>query len=424
MTATVRWPVPASYEVTDETTGRRAARVGRDAELCFETLTDPAAIDALGAEWSALSRASGRAQQVFQTFEWLAVWRSLYLGDRTRAIVVTGRNHGRLVFLFPLVIESRFGLRILSGMGEPLSQYCDAIVDDAVFGDAERDAALDHLIKLPVDLVWLRRVRDDAALAASLQRRLGPGVARQIAPMVDLAGIEDVAAFHRRYSGKLRANRNRRRRRLQEHGSLTFDHFGPSAEAAALVRTALRFKREWARRRGILAPFLCDPRFEGFFVEAAGSMNGISGLRVSALRRGSDTLGIEISVLCHGRLFGHVLAPNPDHLSLGVGGVLAEMTILNALERRYTAVDLMAPADPYKLEWATASMGVGEYVVPLSAGGRFYARVWVGFGRDVLKRIARRAGPRLAVLSRRFLRAEPRTQAATADRERRSDIEL
>ncbi len=402
MTATARWPVPASFEVMKEAPDRRAAPVSREVEIRFETLTDPAAIDALGAEWTALSRACGRPSQVFQSFEWLSVWRSLYLGDGTRAAVVTGRNHGRLVFIWPLVIERRFGLRILSGMGEPLSQYCDAIIDDA-FGEAERDAALDHVVSLPVDLVWLRRVRDDAALAAALQRRLGTGMARQTAPMVDLAGIEDVATFHRRFSSKLRANRSRRHRRLQEHARLTFDHFEPSPEAAALVPMALRFKRDWARRRGIVAPFLCDPRFERFFVEAAGAQGEIPGLRVSALRRGSETLGIEISVLCRDRLIGHVLAPNPDHFSLGVGGVLAEMTILNALERRYAAVDLLAPADPYKLEWASASIGVGDYVVPLSVAGRCYMRFWIGFGRDVLKDIARRAGPRIAAMSQRFM---------------------
>lgn len=401
MTATARWPLPAPCTIIEEAGDRRAAPVRRDAEICFETVVDPAAIAALGSEWTALSRACGRAQQVFQTFEWLAVWQRFYLGNRTRAAVVTGRDHGRLVFVWPLVIERRFGLRILAGMGEPLSQYCDAIVDDSV-GDPERDAALDHLAKLPVDLVWLRRVRDDAALAPSLQRRFGAGITRQTAPLVDLAGLADVAALNRRYPSKLRANRARRRRRLEEHGPVAFDHFGPSPEAAALVRTALRFKRDWARRRGIVAPFLCDPRFEDFFVAAAGSTSGVPGLRVSALRRGPETLGIEISVLYRGRLFGHVLAPNPDHFSLGVGGVLAEMTIQNAVERRYAAVDLLAPADPYKLEWATASVGVNDYVLPLRARGRFYARLWVHFGRNLLKRIARHAGPGIAAVSRRL----------------------
>ncbi len=295
------------------------------------------------------------------------------------------------------------GLRILCGMGEPLSQYCDAIIDDAV-EDAERDMALDYVVRLPVDLISLRRVRDDAAIAAALQRRFGAGVARQTAPMVDLAEVENPTEFSRRFSGKLRASRNRRRRRLQEHGPLTFDHFEPSPEAGALVRTALRFKRDWARRRGILAPFLCDPRFERFFVEAAEAKGGVPGLRVSAMRCGPETVGVEISVLCRGTLYGHVLAPNPDRLSLGVGGVLAEMTILNALERRYSGVDLLAPADPYKLEWATGSVGVGDYVVPLSAVGRVYARLWVVFGRTMVKGIARRMGPVVAALSQRLLR--------------------
>ncbi len=399
MTATARWPMPVSHEDIDEAPTQRVTPVHREAEIRFETLTDPAAIDALGPEWTSLFRSCGRAQQVFQTFEWLTVWRSLYLRRGTSAAVVTGRDRGRLVVVWPLVIERRFGLRILSGMGEPLSQYCDAIVDDSV-GEAERDAAIDQLLMLPVDLVWLRRIRDDAALSAALQRRFGTGVARQTAPIVDLADVADVATLNRRYTSKLRANRSRRRRRLQEPGLLTFDHFGPSQEAVVLVRMALGFKREWARRRGIPAPFLFDPRFEGFFVRAAAATGGVPGLRVSALRRGPETLGVEISVLCRDRLFGHVLAPNPMHLSLGVGGVLAEMTVLNALERRYGAVDLLAPADPYKLEWATTSVGVGDYVLPLGAGGRIYARFWVHLGRNLFKRVIRRAGPGLAFLSR------------------------
>ncbi len=402
MTATARWPLPAPSACVDEGPETQAAPVSSKDEIRFATLTDAAAIDALGIEWSDLCRSCGRHQQVFQSFEWLAIWRSFYLGNATRAAVVTGRSLGRLVLVWPLVIERRLGLRILSGMGDPLSQYCDAIIDDAV-DEAGRDAALDYAISLPVDLVSLRRVRDDAAVAASLQRRFGHGMARQTAPFIDFAGIEDAAAFGRRFSGKLRANRSRRRRRLQEDGPLRFDHFGPSPEAATLVRMALRFKRDWARHRGILAPFLCDPRFERFFVEAAEVKGGVPGLRVSALRRGSETLGIEISVLCNGHLFGHVLAPNPEYFSFGIGGVLAEMTILNALDRRYTAVDLLAPADSYKLEWATGSVGVGDYVVPLSTAGRLYARLWLRFGRDVLKGIARRAGPRIAALSQRFM---------------------
>ena len=167
------------------------------------------------------------------------------------------------------------------------------------------------------------------------------------------------------------------------------------------MRNALRFKRDWARRHGILAPILSDPRFEAFFVKAARPSGGVAGLRVSALRCGPETLGIEISVLCRDRLFGHVLAPNPEYLSLGVGGVLAETIILNALERRTAAVDLLAPADPYKLEWATTSVGVGDYVLPRTVAGHIYVRLWIRFGRDVLKRIARRAAPGLAFLDRR-----------------------
>ena len=59
--------------------------------LSFATISDLAGFEALGSEWRALFEASGQPQQVFQTFEWLAIWAPLYLDSRTRLSIVIGR---------------------------------------------------------------------------------------------------------------------------------------------------------------------------------------------------------------------------------------------------------------------------------------------------------------------------------------------
>lgn len=398
-------PPPGAFNERPQRTV--AQSVSQDAEISFATVADPDDFEALRSEWSALFDTCGRPHQVFQTFEWLAIWAGLYIDKSTRLRVVTGRIEGRLVLVWPLVMRKAFGVRILSGMGEPLSQYSDALIA-ADLGDAGEDAAFAYVKALPVDVVSFRRVRDDAAVAPLLRRNLGAPANRQASPFVDLAGARSAEAFEKRFAGKLRSSRRRRRRRLEERGMVTFTHHGPSPEAAALVATALDFKRQWARRTGVLAPALRDARFERFFVAAALAGTLAPGMRVSALRCAAQIVGIEISVACKGRLFGHVLAPCPDFDAAGVGGILAEATIVSALEQGYTAVDLLAPADPYKLEWTTTSVGVGDYSMSLGLLGHLYTRLWLRFGRSAIKTIVSRLQPAIARLSRRLeLGAQP-----------------
>ena len=282
-------------------------------------------------------------------------------------------------------------------MGEPLSQYSDALIAQDV-DDTGADAAFDHIMTLPVDVISLRRVRDDAIVYPLLRRRLGLAANRQASPLVYFADTPSVAAFEKRFSGKLRASRRRRRRRLDERGPVTFERHGPSAAAAALVVDALSFKRDWARQTGVLSPSLADPRFGRFFVAAALAGPCAPDLRVSALRCGDDILGIEMSVACKGHLFGHVLAPRPGYGALGLGGILAEMTIVNALEEGYASVDLLAPADSYKLEWTSDSRSASAIISCRGAGSATSTR---GPGFALVVRPQRRSSIGCSPRSRR-----------------------
>ena len=377
------------------------AGIARDAHAALElsTIQDPRSLEALGPEWSVLFEACGRPHQVFQTFEWLATWASVYLDRRTRLAIVTGRRDGRLVLVWPLVVRRVAGIRILTGMGAPLGQYTDALVAPEVDA-AGLDAALDHAMSLSIDVVALRRVRDDAVLASLMRRRVGAPSHRQASPHVDFAGAPSAAAFEARFPSKLRSSRRRRRRRLEERGTIAFTSHGPSPAAAELAVAAIAFKRDWARRAGLPAPALLDPRFARFFATACAAGDRAPALRVSALRCGDDIAGIEISVACKGELFGHVLAPNPAFAALGVGGILAESTVVAALEQGFSQIDLLAPADAYKCEWTTTTVGVADYEIAKTLAGALYARLWLGWGREATKTLAARIGTMKARVAR------------------------
>jgi CelD/BcsL family acetyltransferase involved in cellulose biosynthesis len=363
----------------------------------FALVTEKSAFEAIGPEWRALFERSGQPHQVFQTFDWLWHWANHYLGDGAALAIVVGRREGRLALVWPFVRRRVFGLRILSPMGEPVSQYCDALVEQGPDAPALLAQALDFVEKLPVDIAVLRRVRDDAAIAPALCGRASRTGARMRAPLVDFEGVRDVAAFEKRFSAKLRSDRRRHLRRLGDLGAVAFERCGPGPRARDLVRIALGFKEDWARRNGRVAPALADPRFGRFFLDAAGGEAHAPDLRISAMSCGGEVIGVEISVACKGRVFGHVLAPKPGFEKQGAGAILAGHSIASALEEGFCAYDLLAPADAYKREWASGCVGVNDFALARTFTGRLFKRVWLDFGREaartLLGRLARRLRP-------------------------------
>lgn len=365
------------------------------ARIDLATIGDVASFEGLRADWADLFGAAGQPHQVFQRFEWLAIWARLYLDRSTRLAVVTGRVDGRLVLAWPLVVRNICGIRVLEGMGAPFAQYVDALVAPDL-DPAAAEPVLDHVMRLKVDVVALRRVRDDAALAPLLRRRAVAPTNLQASPVVEFQDTPTAAVFEARFPGKVRSSRRRRRRRLEERGPTRFVRHAAAPETAALVDTAFGFKREWARRAGVTSPALRDPRFAQVFLDACQAGTHAPDLRVSVLHCGDEIAGIELSVACKKMLCGHVLAPNPAFAEFGVGGVLAELTITSAIEQGYAQFDLLAPADDYKLEWTDTTVGVADYVVACTLAGRAYQQLWLGWGREAAKRLAARLRPILA----------------------------
>src|SRR5437763_14248091 len=108
------------------------ARPGSEPEalrVVVDVIRERAGFDALEPEWNDLFRRAGTSAQLFQTFNWNWHWANHYVpatrGARSglSLAVVTVRRDGRLVMLWPLVLERVAGLEVLKWMGEPLTQY-------------------------------------------------------------------------------------------------------------------------------------------------------------------------------------------------------------------------------------------------------------------------------------------------------------
>lgn len=372
--------------------------------LTVQVARTRAEFDALEADWNDLFERAGRSTQAFQAFNWLWHWANHFLDPvapgraaprETALAIVTVRRGGRLVLVWPLVQERTAGLKCLTWMGMPVCQYGDILLD----ARGEQGADGHHLIAtawtfirrtLRPDVVRLRKVRSDAAIAPFLARIGALTSEHQSAPFLDLSSATDFDSYEQRYSSKARKNRRRQSRRLEEQGPVRFEvhHGGPNARRLATQAVAL--KRDWLSARGLVSPALLDDRTSAFIADVAEATSHPTGCRVSALSAAGTPSAIDIAFACKGRMLVHVIVYNPAFEKAGAGNLLLEASARDAKAAGFSTFDLLAPGDAYKMEWADGAVAVADHAIPVSVAGRAYTALYLGYLRGRLKSAVRR----------------------------------
>lgn len=361
------------------------AAVRAATEVMYTLITARAEFDALEAEWNALFERAGKPTQVFQTFNWNWHWANHFLASSlggvagVRLSLITARRDGKLIMVWPLVTERMRGITQVFWMGDPASQYGDIIIDDVSDALAVMRGGWDHLVaNAKGDVLRLRRIREDAAIAP-LMVEIGASVADKLtAPYMDLASAPTFAKYEERYSSHARKNRRRLKRRLEERGTVTFERHHGGADARRLAVKALELKSEWLQSRGLISQAISNARMARFFADAAGGEEKSTDCIVSALMLDGEPAALEVAFTCKGRLAMHVIVYNLKFEKAGVGVLLMEKSLSDGYVENIGVYDMLAPGDNYKLDWADGSAHVCDWVKPLSIKGAAYAHVYLG----------------------------------------------
>jgi CelD/BcsL family acetyltransferase involved in cellulose biosynthesis len=360
----------------------------------FEVVRERAGLDALEPEWNDLFRRAGRSAQLFQTFNWNWHWANHYVATQGRRggpslAIVTVRREGRLVMLWPLVLERTAGLRVLRWMGEPVSQYGDVLAEDGPGGLLLMHQAWRFVTtRLGADVICLRKVRADAAIAPLLGELGMQQTAAEEAPYLDLASAPDFAGYEQRYTAKARKNRRRLARRLAEQGPHSLERYTGGAEARAAAPQAIALKREWIKHTGRVSRALADPRFAAFFADVAEGRVRPAGCGVTVLQSNGAPAGIAVDITCGDRRAAHIIVHDPRLESFSPGTLLLEAWIKGACADGIATFDLLAPAYGYKLDWADGSVAVGDFSLGLTLAGRAYVHLYLGLARRTAKAAA------------------------------------
>lgn len=382
-------------DVPERNTGAGQSRPRAVDTACeLALITDRAGFDALEADWTDLFERAGRDTQLFQSFNWSWHWCNHYLTGPHKGrpapqlAVVTARRAGRLVMLWPLAVEHVAGLRRLVWMGGPVGQYGDVLIEDGLEAAPLLRQAWDLVIAaVRPDLAWLRKVREDAAIAP-LVKDLGLVLTERLeAPYADLAEVGGFEALLKRRSPRARKKRRAMAKRLDALGFRRFEHHLGGAPACEGAKTAVTLKRLQLSSAGVVSPAITDPRLSSFFADAAcGGVRPV-GVNVVSLASQSDVGAVDIYVGCKGRAALHINAYRPDYEKASIGTHLLDCAIAQACRDGYRTFDFLAPAEPYKLRWADGVVGVNDWALPLSLRGRLFVRLYLPLVRPALKAV-------------------------------------
>lgn len=342
--------------------------------------------EALRADWERLEERCGSDTGLFQRFAWLSLWCKHFVApDSASLCVVTVQRDGELVCALPLVVETAFGLRQLTIMGAPVSQYSDALVIEG----ADRNAYLRQAWTIALEharpsVVRLVKVRADAAIAQFLATNGAIETSREAAPYIALEKFEGRSDYWARFSGKKLKNLRRLKRRLEERGACSFKWTLEGKAAADAVGLMMVLKRAWLRDRGLVSKAFSDGRFEAFFAEAAQQRQA-TGVEIATLGTAGETANALLSVEYKGRLALHVIAYSMKHERSSAGTLHIEAMINEAFRRGVRVVDFLAPHQEYKKEWADDAVRVSDFAVPVTVAGRIYTRGYLQVVREGLK---------------------------------------
>jgi len=342
--------------------------------------------EALENKWNRLFEENGRGPQLFQSFNWVWHWINQYPSAPKNLIILTGHIDDELVIIAPLVIEKKFGIKIIKWLGEPVSQYGDILIKTDINNIQWLNKGLSYLKnKLKPDLFYMRKTRFDAAITPLLENFSATVLEETQAPYIEILGAKNFTDFNKRYSQRSRKSKRRHRRKLEEKGKITFSLNKEGNEAKKATMHALRLKREWLKAIGMISPAFNGPILDRFFTNVAITKDHATGLRVSQLCVDDRPAAIELGFQSKNYYGAHLGAYEADFIAHSPGSLQMQDTIASLINEGIQTIDLFAPGDPYKFEWTDQSVPVYDFSYPISMKGHLFEKIYLKRLRPALK---------------------------------------
>ena len=342
--------------------------------------------DQLKDDWNKLFEAHGTGTQLFQTYNWIWHWINQFEFSPRNMVILTGRIEDELVLIAPLILEKKFGLKLLKWIGEPVSQYGDILIKENPQNLQWLKAGFNYLNEtIKPDLFHLRKTRFDAAITPLLEMYNATILEEFAAPYIEVRGDENFTEFNKRYSQRSRKAKRRHRRKLEEKGPLTFNIFDEGKEANRAANHAINLKRDWLKATKTFSPAFSTTLIDKFFDASTKESQHSANIKVSELCVDNHPAAIEIGILIKDYYGAHLGVYDPTYIAHSPGSLQMQDTIAVLIEKGVKIIDLFAPGDTYKYEWTEQSVPVYDFAYSTSLKGRIYEEAYLKRTRPALK---------------------------------------
>ncbi len=357
-----------------------------DEQLRVELISAEADLAALAPAWDELVGTMPRPSP-FLLNGWLVEWWR-HFGADERLAVRTAFRGDRLVAGLPLFVRRHAGLRTLEFVGGTKAALADVMVrpeesDSTAAMVAEAGDGLDHDFANVFGLSAGSRLTQTAAWS---DLRL---IERLESPVLDLSDGWD-AVYERRFPPKARQNRRRRRRQLEQLGSVETsiarepDELGPAFDDAARLY-ALRWR---GRREG---SGLMSAPGAAFYRSALLRLADQGVPRVLTLRVDGQPVAANVYLQLSRTLYGLVMAFDPAFARYAPGSEALYSTLEAAAGEGVARAEFLGAATGHKQQFT-------DRVEPIYQG--------IGLAQTVRGRLGAEALAAAIRLRRRAKRSE------------------
>ncbi|HEY4995337.1 MAG TPA: GNAT family N-acetyltransferase [Aestuariivirga sp.] len=351
-------------------------------------ITNPLALMHLAKAWRELEQTCHIPPTVFQSYDWVKTWADIHLTAQAneKLFIIVGHLNNRLVYVMPLSLSKRRGLRMLTWLTQPIAQYGDILCDKSIDAAKWTEAAINFIKQQNhVDLIRLRHVRATSNIGAYAAAHLYDAKLHEQAPTMDLTRFATEAAYDARYDGDQRRRRRRIRAKIEKLGVVAYETLG-AAEVSSNIDQALEEKRKWLAERGRYNCVFSHSTHAEFLKAMARQQISSIETVTTRLSAGDRPVTWEIGFVYQGTQYQYLTSHMADLTDLSPSRLAFDLSQRQALRNGVKNYDLMVPYDPHKESWATRCEPVNDFYLPLTASGAFYGHVYVGTLRPMLRK--------------------------------------
>lgn len=308
---------------------------------------------ALEPVWNTLLEESG-VDSIFLTYEWISSWLEVF-GEEGEIFILMGegKDWNGIFPLFRRVRSLPLGkLRIISFIGEPLSDRCDFII----VGD--RSKAIEAFLSYcrqhhsDCDLLRLRQIPSDSLTTRLLKKNLAGRKLKfnyrvcDRAPYIPLPSSWD--NYFQTRSRSFKKKIRKYFRTIRQNGEIRIDQLPLSPEIWEMLPGISGRSRKF--QRGVA--FFSTPGMTEFMKILLPRMQEAGMLKLIVLYLDDRPIAYDIGFRYHDKIWSYESAFDQEYAPSGVGHLLLTLLIEDAIKDNCREFDLLRGDEAYKFSWA------------------------------------------------------------------------